>query len=276
MKGDFHVTKGGFRQFHYDSLNATVDYAGAGVTLDAKLQQNPTAWITAKGYVPTAAFALSAALRTVASRSGRRRPIASICTSTAAPIDLGVVQGFTTALTNVTGTVQAKIDVTGAADDPHPTGQITVQHAGVQSRADRRRLQRPRRPGRPAAGPRAHRADQGARQPAEAADDLRRPGDPRAVGRHVQRRTEGGRLQGHRQQDGQRAGQQQPAPDRRAGQPARRGRPRRHDRQHQPRSDPGADGRFRLRDEADRVRGQTTGGAGEARPRSTRYRSTCT
>jgi len=29
------------------------------------------------------------------------------------PIDLGLVQGFTTALTNVTGTLQAKIDVTG-------------------------------------------------------------------------------------------------------------------------------------------------------------------
>src|SRR5262249_44706168 len=42
------------------------------------------------------------------------------------PIDLGVVQGFTTVLTNVTGTVQAKIDVAGAADDPHPTGAMSV------------------------------------------------------------------------------------------------------------------------------------------------------
>jgi translocation and assembly module TamB len=43
-------------------------------------------------------------------------------------IDLGIVQGFTTALTQVTGTMQAKIDVTGAASDPHPTGDITVQN----------------------------------------------------------------------------------------------------------------------------------------------------
>src|SRR5205814_940161 len=45
------------------------------------------------------------------------------------PIDLGVVQGFTTALTNVKGTLQAKLDVTGAADDPHPNGGITIQNA---------------------------------------------------------------------------------------------------------------------------------------------------
>jgi translocation and assembly module TamB len=45
------------------------------------------------------------------------------------PIDLGIVQGFTTQLTNVKGTVQAKIDVTGAADDPHPLGSVTVQNA---------------------------------------------------------------------------------------------------------------------------------------------------
>jgi len=42
------------------------------------------------------------------------------------PIDLGLVQGFTTALTNVTGTMQAKIDVGGSAADPHPTGAVTL------------------------------------------------------------------------------------------------------------------------------------------------------
>jgi len=42
------------------------------------------------------------------------------------PIDFGLVQGFTKELTNVTGTLQAKIDVAGSAADPHPTGQITL------------------------------------------------------------------------------------------------------------------------------------------------------
>ncbi len=39
------------------------------------------------------------------------------------------MQGFTTALTNVKGTVQAKVDVTGPADDPHPAGAINIQNA---------------------------------------------------------------------------------------------------------------------------------------------------
>jgi hypothetical protein len=45
------------------------------------------------------------------------------------PIDLGLVQGFTTALTNVKGTLQAKIDVTRSAADPHPIGAMTVEDA---------------------------------------------------------------------------------------------------------------------------------------------------
>ena len=45
------------------------------------------------------------------------------------PIDVGIVQGFTTALTDVTGVMQAKIDIVGTAGDPHPTGAVTIQNA---------------------------------------------------------------------------------------------------------------------------------------------------
>src|SRR5262249_21196861 len=44
------------------------------------------------------------------------------------PIDLGLVQGFTTELTNVRGTLQAKLDIVGSAADPHPTGLVTLQN----------------------------------------------------------------------------------------------------------------------------------------------------
>ena len=46
------------------------------------------------------------------------------------PIQLGLIQGFTTALTNVTGTLQANVQVTGSAGDPHPGGSIAVSDAG--------------------------------------------------------------------------------------------------------------------------------------------------
>ena len=48
VEGTFDVAQGGFRQFKYDALTGTLTYAGRGVTVDARLQENPTQWITAK------------------------------------------------------------------------------------------------------------------------------------------------------------------------------------------------------------------------------------
>src|SRR6185295_1766372 len=45
------------------------------------------------------------------------------------PIDVGLVQGFIPQLTKVTGTVQARIDVTGSAADPRPSGVVSVDKA---------------------------------------------------------------------------------------------------------------------------------------------------
>src|SRR5205807_638769 len=51
------------------------------------------------------------------------------------PIDLGLVQGLTTQLTNVSGTVQANIDVTGSVGDPHPLGDMTLQNGAFTVQA---------------------------------------------------------------------------------------------------------------------------------------------
>jgi autotransporter translocation and assembly factor TamB len=128
VQAQFEITQGGFRMFKYDSFGGTVNYAGPGLSLDTKLQQNPTAYITAKGYVPIAAFkAAQGGGGTHHGGAAREDSFDLHIDST--PVDLGLVQGFTTALTNVTGTLQATIDVTGAADDPHPSGAITVANA---------------------------------------------------------------------------------------------------------------------------------------------------
>jgi translocation and assembly module TamB len=42
------------------------------------------------------------------------------------PLGLGLVQGFTTALTDVRGTVEAHVRVEGTAAEPRPTGAITI------------------------------------------------------------------------------------------------------------------------------------------------------
>jgi translocation and assembly module TamB len=125
VNAEFQINQGGFRQFHYDTLQGTAEYGGKGIALDAKLQQNPTTFLTAKGYVPVALFNGTAGdAATVAPENRIDLHIDS------SPIDLGIVQGFTTALTKVTGTLQAKIDIGGSAGDPRPTGAITVQNAG--------------------------------------------------------------------------------------------------------------------------------------------------
>ncbi len=42
-------------------------------------------------------------------------------------IDLGVIQGFTSYVTNVTGALQANIKVTGSGYDPHLDGAIDIK-----------------------------------------------------------------------------------------------------------------------------------------------------
>jgi translocation and assembly module TamB len=118
VKADFKIAQGGFRQFKYDSLNGTVNYTGKTVTLDTRLQQNQTTWLAAKGTVPT----------TMLNGTGGTEPVDVHVDSS--PIDLGLVQGFTTALTNVKGTIEAHVNVTGTAADPRPAGAVTVQGGG--------------------------------------------------------------------------------------------------------------------------------------------------
>jgi autotransporter translocation and assembly factor TamB len=110
----FEIAQGGFRQFRYDTFGGTVKYAGKGVDLDTRLQQSPTTWLTATGYAPLSDGAV------------RNQYDLHVDSSS---IDLGLVQGFTTALTNVTGTLQAKVDVTGSAGDPRPSGTISIRKA---------------------------------------------------------------------------------------------------------------------------------------------------
>jgi autotransporter translocation and assembly factor TamB len=130
VKADFQVTQGGFRNFHYESFNGTVDYAGSGLTVDTKLQQNATTYLTAKGYVPVAAFsAVSAEARAAAHGAETAAEDRIDLHVESTPIDIGLVQGFTDAVTNVKGTLQANVDITGSAADPHPNGTIEVANA---------------------------------------------------------------------------------------------------------------------------------------------------
>jgi hypothetical protein len=126
VEGEFALTQGAFRMFTFESLAGKVDYAGQGVKIDVRLQQTPTAWLTAAGYAP-----LSLLRTTPPEAAGVHKeagPGESIDIQIASSdIDLGVVQGFTTYLTDVTGVLQANVHVTGSGEDPHLEGAVNVR-----------------------------------------------------------------------------------------------------------------------------------------------------
>ncbi len=128
VHAEFHVTQGGFRQFRYADLSGTTDYGGRGFTVDAKLQQDPSAWLTAKGYVPLALLKGPGNATTPHGATSAPEDTVNLKIESSA-IDLGLIQGFTTALTKVKGTLQANLELTGPAGDPHPGGSIDVRDA---------------------------------------------------------------------------------------------------------------------------------------------------
>ena len=125
VSGNVTVTNGGFKGYKYESLTAKVDYNSSAIGLDATLQQSPTAAITAKGTVPMTLFRRAEAGH-VAARTGDELDLHI----TSTPLDLGIVQGFTTAVTDVTGILRVDLRLTGAGEDPHAEGIIDIQGGG--------------------------------------------------------------------------------------------------------------------------------------------------
>ena len=133
-KATFTLAQGAFQQFKFDSFGGTVDYAPRGVDLDVKLQQNATQWLTAKGFAPVTLFKPNPE----GMGHGHQEPAAGQAIDiqvASSPIDLGIVQGFTSAVNNVMGTMQANFTVTGSGYDPHVDGAIEV-HNGAFSLPD--------------------------------------------------------------------------------------------------------------------------------------------
>jgi len=126
VEGDFALTQGAFRNFKFESFGGKVDYAARGLTIDVRLDQNPQSWITAKGFAPVTLFQPTPPDLA----NDHREPPAGEAINIAvasSQIDLGVVQGFTSYVTNVTGVMQANLKVTGSGYDPHLDGAIDIK-----------------------------------------------------------------------------------------------------------------------------------------------------
>jgi translocation and assembly module TamB len=122
VDGTLEVLEGGFQAYKYQSLVADVDYAANRITLDAKLAQGPGVAITAIGTVPMSVFE-SGAGKHVPGTPGDAVDLRVQSTA----LNLGVIQGFTTAVTQVGGTLEADVRLTGSGRDPHIVGYLDIR-----------------------------------------------------------------------------------------------------------------------------------------------------
>ena len=123
VDGRVEVANGGFQSYKYQSLTADLDYTGDRLGVDAVLQQSPTEAITAKGSMPMTLF-----------KPGTGEHVDESAQDTvdlrikSTAMNLGIVQGFTTQVTEVAGTLEADVHVTGSGQDPHLQGFVDIKN----------------------------------------------------------------------------------------------------------------------------------------------------
>jgi autotransporter translocation and assembly factor TamB len=118
VRADVTVTDGRVRQLAYQRLVGRVDYADEALRVDVRLDQAPAVWLTAAGTIPLSVFD--------ASRSEQPMDLEISSSS----IALGLVEGLTTVVRKVTGTMSLNLAVVGTSRDPHFTGIVEVADAG--------------------------------------------------------------------------------------------------------------------------------------------------
>jgi len=126
----FTLSQGAFRNYMFEALTGTVDYTQSGVAMDVRLQQTPTAWITAKGVAPVTLFRPTPP--GVDAHDETRAGGVLDVQIASSPIELGIIQGFTSYVTNVTGTMQANVRLTGTGYDPHAEGTVEIKGGAFQ------------------------------------------------------------------------------------------------------------------------------------------------
>jgi autotransporter translocation and assembly factor TamB len=124
VSGHVEIHNGAFRQFTYQSLAVDGGYRDRVATIDARFVQQSGVALTAKGTAPLAAFE-----RNPPGVTGHVEPSAEDQINIriqSSDIGLGIVEGFTDQVTNVTGTIEADVVVSGSGEDPHFSGHVGI------------------------------------------------------------------------------------------------------------------------------------------------------
>jgi translocation-and-assembly-module (TAM) inner membrane subunit TamB-like protein/AsmA-like protein len=117
VKARFDIADGRIRRLAYERLAGRVDYTDNFFDVDLRLDQAPGIWLTATGSAPLALI-------------DSRRPDGPIDLAVkSSTVGLGIVEGLTDALRDVTGDLQVNVVATGTSRDPHFTGTVEVANA---------------------------------------------------------------------------------------------------------------------------------------------------
>lgn len=112
------ITSGRVERVSFRQLAAKLDYSAQAATIDVRLDQGPGTSVAVAGTVP----------RSLVDASAADLPIDVTIRSTS--IDLGLVEGVTSVVRNVTGQARLDVHVIGTGRDPHFDGSASFTGAG--------------------------------------------------------------------------------------------------------------------------------------------------
>jgi autotransporter translocation and assembly factor TamB len=118
--GTLSIVNGRVERVAYQKLAGRIDYVDEIFSIDLRLDQSSSVWITAAGTVPMALF----------DDRLMERPIDLTVKSSG--INLGLVEGLTSQVTNVNGELRIDVHAIGTSGDPHFAGNIAIDRAEFQ------------------------------------------------------------------------------------------------------------------------------------------------
>lgn len=116
VTGSLTILEGRVQRLTYDSLTATLEYDAGRFTLDGRLDQAPGVWLTARGTVPLGLL--------VEGQPDLPMNLALASSS----VDLGILEGLTDTVREVSGALQLDVTVIGTARDPHFVGTVALSN----------------------------------------------------------------------------------------------------------------------------------------------------
>ena len=116
--GTLTVSNGRVERVSYQKLQARFAYAAQMFDVDARLDQAPGTWITVSGKAPLGLL----------NSSSPEQPID--LTVKSSTISLGLIEGITDVVRNVSGEITIDVKAIGTSRDPHLDGQFTIANAG--------------------------------------------------------------------------------------------------------------------------------------------------